>query len=175
MKKDWLWDRNITQREIKNIFSRRDNPRFVELAALLLSRKNSAQEVFKDYIKSADLFISWYKIKRQMRRNSWNDPRIEYWQAIYDTLKKEPRFANLKKDAPQEKFSHICNEVGVKIRKAREGSGLTQGQLAKKLNVSQQVISRIESGRQNVSLETLEGISQRLGLSLQIGLIKPEP
>ena len=53
-------------------------------------------EVFKEYINREDFFICWNRIKKQMRKNSWNDPRIEYWQAIYDTLRKIPEIAELK-------------------------------------------------------------------------------
>ncbi len=170
MKRDWLWDRKIPASEVKKIFSRADNPRFIGLAALLLSRKNSAKEVFKDFIKRKDFVVYWHKIKKEMRKNSWNDPRIEYWQAIYDTLRKDPKSANINKSLPKEPVSKICQEIGEKIRDAREKSNLTQRQLAKKMKVSQQIISRIESGRQNVSLETLESICAALGFSLNIEL-----
>src|SRR3990167_2409894 len=96
MKKDWLWDKNVSENELKEIFADRNNSRFISLAALLLSRKNSAEEVFKEYIKREDFFIRWHSIKRRMRKNSWNNPRIEYWQAIYDTLKKIPEVSKLK-------------------------------------------------------------------------------
>lgn len=170
MQRDWFWDRNISRSEIKKIFSNAENPRFIGLAALLLSRKNSAKEAFADYIKREDFFIYWHKIKSEMRKNSWNDPRIEYWQAIYDTLRKNPKFAKLNKSSSKEPASKICQETGEKIRQARVKSNLTQGQLAERMKVSQQIISRIESGRQNLSLETLESIASALGFSLNIEL-----
>ena len=170
MKRDWLWDRNIPGGTIKKIFSNKDNPRFVDLTALLLSRKNSAKEVFRDFIKPKDFFVCWHKIKRQMRKNSWNDPRIEFWQAIYETLKKDKRFYAIKMPVNNEPVSRLCQEIGEKIRRSRQRSRLTQTQLAKKLKISQQVISYIESGRQNVSLGTLEKICNSLGFSLNIEL-----
>lgn len=165
MKVSWLWDRDISDEEIKKIFSNIEDLQYIPLAALLLSRTNSAQDVFKEYIKQKEFFLLWSRIKRQMRKNSWNDPRIEYWQAIYDTLKKKPEFIELR---PPKEFVEaplpIYREIGTKIREARQRSGLTQQKLAEKLNISQQIISRIESGKQNVSVKTLSRICESLGI-----------
>jgi len=46
--------------------------------------------------------------------------------------------------------------------------GLSQKDFAKKIGVSQQLISRIEQGRENVSLGTLDNISRALGKELRI-------
>lgn len=170
MKKDWLWDKNISETKLKEIFVDINNPRFISLVALLLSRKNSAEEVFKKYIKREDFFIRWHSIKRRMRKNSWNDPRIEYWQAIYDTLKKIPEVAELKQPESEalkiqeEALFALPREIGEKIREARERSALTQKKLAKKLGISQQIISRIESGKHNISLGTLDKVCRGLGI-----------
>lgn len=172
MKRDWLWDKDIPETELKEVFANRDNPRFISLVALLLSRKNSAEEVFKEYIKREDFFIRWHSIKRRMRKNSWNDPRIEYWQAIYDTLKKIPEVAELKQPKSktlkiqEEALFALPREIGEKIRELREKSDLTQKKLADKLGISQQIISRIESGKHNISLGTLEKVCKSLGISL---------
>lgn len=179
MKVSWLWDRDISNEEIKRVFSDVNNPQFIPLAALLLSRSNSAQDVFKEYLQQKEFFLLWLRIKRQMRKNSWNDPRIEYWQAIYDTLKKKPEFIKLR---PANKFAEaplpIHREIGTKIREARKRSGFTQQKLAEKLNISQQIISRIESGKQNVSVKTLSRICENLGIpfdSEKIGFVERSP
>ncbi len=166
MKKDWLWDRNLDEMEIKTVFSDVNHPRFVSYSALLLSRKNSAKEVFKNFIKKEDFFVSWNKIKKQMRRNSWNDPRIEYWQAINDTLKNIPELEELKLKEFEEPVFALGKEIGNKIKEARQKSGLTQIKLAQRLKISQQIISRIESGKQNISLETLNNVCKSLGIVL---------
>jgi len=41
--------------------------------------------------------------------------------------------------------------------------GFSQKELAQKLRISQQIISRIESGRENISLLTLEKVAAALG------------
>ncbi|MFH1856604.1 MAG: helix-turn-helix domain-containing protein [Candidatus Omnitrophota bacterium] len=167
MKRDWLWDKNINEQEVKAVLSNVEGQKFISYAALLLSRNNSAQEVFKDLISKENFFVAWGKIKRQMRKNAWNDPRIEYWQAIYDTLKEEkPELKELKEPRFEESVFSISREIGSKVKFLREEAGLKQKDLAKKLGISQQIISRVESGRQNVSIETLSSICEALGFSL---------
>ena len=53
--------------------------------------------------------------------------------------------------------------VRMEVRKLRKQSKLTQAQLAKKVNMKREFISRIESGEQNVTLETLMRIAQAVG------------
>jgi DNA-binding XRE family transcriptional regulator len=59
------------------------------------------------------------------------------------------------------KFAHL-------LAYAREGMHLTQKQLADKIGVKQQLISRIESGSENLTLETLTKILTSLKLALKI-------
>ncbi|NLT30674.1 MAG: helix-turn-helix domain-containing protein, partial [Propionibacterium sp.] len=54
------------------------------------------------------------------------------------------------------------DRVGNLIRDARKHRGLTQSQLADKLGTSQSAIHRIESGNQNLSLETINRIADAL-------------
>ncbi len=58
------------------------------------------------------------------------------------------------------------NNLGSKIADLRETKGLTQSQLAEKINSTQSAIARIESGRQNISTKMLKKISQALGKNL---------
>lgn len=62
----------------------------------------------------------------------------------------------------------LCREVAQKIKSTRKQKGLTQNELAKKLRISQQLISRIESGKENISLLTLKKIASGLEAKLQI-------
>lgn len=172
METNWLWDKDVTDEQAKAVLADSNHPKFIAYAALLLSRTNSAKDVFRDFITREKFFINWTSIKRQMRKDSWNDPRIDYWQAIYDTLKEEnPELKQLKVSSLESAIlkkseSSISKDVGDKIKVLREQSGLTQKDLAKRLRVSQQIISRIESGRQNVSVETLDSICTALGVKV---------
>jgi UDP-N-acetylglucosamine 1-carboxyvinyltransferase len=53
-------------------------------------------------------------------------------------------------------------KIGRMITKMRQEKGLTQSQLAKELGTSQSAVNRIESGNQNLTLETLARISEVL-------------
>lgn len=170
MKRDWLWDRNISEGQARRILARPKHRRFVNLSALLLARKNVPKEVFGRYIKRLDFCRNWPKIKKQMRRDKWNEPRIEYWQAIYEKLKenynkKGIEILERKKVVTGDKF---CKKIGQQIRGTRKEIGLTQAMLAKKLGVKQQMISRIESGQENTSLITLKKIADKLGLAITL-------
>lgn len=56
--------------------------------------------------------------------------------------------------------------IGMRIADVRETAGLTQNDLAKKLNTTQSAIARLESGRQNVSADMLKKIGRALGKNL---------
>jgi len=58
------------------------------------------------------------------------------------------------------------NAIGKKITDLRETQGLTQAELAEKLNTTQSAVARMESGRQNISTDMLRRISQSLGKNL---------
>jgi DNA-binding XRE family transcriptional regulator len=109
-----------------------------------------------------------------MRKDAWNNPRIEFWQAIYEKLKDKYRKKGIGVSAeitavkPQDEF---CKTIADKIKRIRKQKGLTQGALAKKLKVSQQVISRIETGRENISLLTLKKVVDSLGAELYLDIL----
>lgn len=53
--------------------------------------------------------------------------------------------------------------AAIQIANEREKVGITQADLAKRLNTTQSVISRIESGKQNLTLDMLQRIAEALG------------
>ena len=174
IKQGWLWDMKISEKNAGEILQDYHNPHFLLLASLLFSRKNSPKEVFRHYLKPKNFLQNWKKIKRQMRKNSWNDPRIEFWQAIYENLRdkykknKLPLPKGIIEINPQLEF---CKVVADKIMAVRKKKGLSQKELAKKLKISQQVISRIESGRENISLLTIKKMAEGMGAELHIEII----
>lgn len=54
-------------------------------------------------------------------------------------------------------------KAAMELRKLRKQLHLSQEQLAKKISVKREFISRVESGRHNVTLETLYRIAQATG------------
>ncbi len=164
----WLWDKNLSVNEAKKILKNPDDKRFIKLSATLLSRTNSSKDVFKQYLKPIDFCRNWQKIKRVMRQDDWNNPRIEFWQAIYEKLLEKYKSKKIQINNKKESVvvDELCKNIGEKIKNIRIQNGLTQKQIAKKLNVSQQLISRIENGQENISILTLKNIAKVLNLKV---------
>ena len=57
-------------------------------------------------------------------------------------------------------------KIGVMLKIAREEAGLTQEQLAEKLQTKKTAISRIENHAEDIKLSTLEKFAQALGKKL---------
>lgn len=57
-------------------------------------------------------------------------------------------------------------DIGEKLRAARNGAGLTLGELARRTNLSQSFLSKLERGQASSSIANLIEISDVLGLSL---------
>ena len=62
-------------------------------------------------------------------------------------------------------------ELGKQIKEIRKQEGLTQAQLGEKINMKKEAISRIESGKQNLSLLTLEKIAFALNRKVNENLL----
>ena len=57
-------------------------------------------------------------------------------------------------------------QIAASIQRQRKAKGYTQKELAKKLGVSQAMVSRWENGEENFTVATLARISSSLGLEL---------
>lgn len=165
MRPEWLWDRNISVKEIQNVLKDPEHERFSELAALLLSRNNAPKEIFGQYLDKKIFVQNWARIKRRMRTNAWNDPRIIFWQAVYQKLALEFKREGIPiRPSKQEKIKdNLIQQVAQMVRTRRQAMDLTQSELAEKIGISQQIISRIEKGRDNMRLLTLEKVFRFLG------------
>lgn len=173
MKSNWLWDRKMTDSEARRILKDPSRREFISLAAVLLSRMNEPREVFKDYIKPQEFCRYWPAIKRKMRADKWNEPRIVFWQAVYEKAADKYREQDIvfKKEIPVVRYL-LREGVGKQVTTIRYSQGISQKELAKKLGVSQQLVSRIERGRENVSLSTLSNISRALGRKIRIDFVE---
>ena len=56
--------------------------------------------------------------------------------------------------------------IGHRIADVRETKGITQAELAEKLNTTQSAVARLESGKQNISADMLKKIGKALGKNL---------
>ena len=77
-------------------------------------------------------------------------------------LMKNPKFRKAYEE------SQLEYEIARAVIRARIEKGLTQKQLAEKLNTKQSVISRVESANTTPSLSFLKRLAQALNTSLQV-------
>ena len=170
MRPEWLWDRNISVKEIQKILKNPKGERFAPIAALLLSRNNMPKEIFEQYLDKTIFVRQWARIKRQMRKNTWNDPRIIFWHAVYKKIVSgfKEKGISIRPTRQEEKIDELSREIARKIKMCRQDSGVTQSELAHKIGISQQIISRIEKGRNDMRLLTLEKIARGLGKKVDI-------
>ncbi len=76
--------------------------------------------------------------------------------------KRDPKFAK-NFDSGYEQF-----KIGALLKQAREEAGLTQEELAEKLNTKKSAISRIENHAEDIKLSTLEKFVNALGKKLRL-------
>jgi len=73
-------------------------------------------------------------------------------------------------EATKEKFEldDILYDISMKIFEFRIKNNLTQKQLAEKLGITQSMVSKLESGQYNPTVEQLWKISKKLGWNFKI-------
>ncbi len=59
-------------------------------------------------------------------------------------------------------------KIGVLLKQVRESAGLTQEEVAKKLNTRKSAISRIENHAEDIRLSTLEKFAKALGRRIKV-------
>ena len=167
---NWLWEKKIKEEEVKKILKNPSHPKFLEYSSLLLSRMNDPSVVFKNYIRAEIFYKNWRKIKKYMRKNKWNYARIIFWDAIYEKIREKFKEKGIILKEESEEVDPYLKKIGETIKKVRKEKGLTQKQIAEKLGVSQQFFSRIESGKENITLKYLVKIASLLGEELKISI-----
>jgi DNA-binding XRE family transcriptional regulator len=63
-------------------------------------------------------------------------------------------------------------KIGIALRQAREAAGMTQEEVARRLNTTKSAISRIENHADDIRLSTLNRYAEAVGLNLQIKLAR---
>ncbi len=61
-------------------------------------------------------------------------------------------------------------KIGALLKEARRNAGLTQAQIAAKLNTTKSVISRMENHAKDIRLSTLEKFASALGRKIHVTL-----
>jgi len=62
----------------------------------------------------------------------------------------------------------VKERFGRAVKAARVEKGLSQEELAARIDADQAYVSRIETGRMNVTLETADQIAEALGVGLEM-------
>lgn len=62
-------------------------------------------------------------------------------------------------------------KIGALLRQAREASGLTQEEIAKRLNTKKSAISKIENHSEDIKLSTLEKFASVLGRKVEVSIV----
>lgn len=87
---------------------------------------------------------------------------VLYWEDFEKELFKQPGF----KEAVEE--TRLEYEIARALIKARIEKGLTQAEIAKRMNTKQSVISRVENAKTIPSLSFLKRLAVVLDASLQV-------
>jgi putative transcriptional regulator len=162
MKINWLWDSRIKEPQVRRILNDSKNARFYIYATKLLSRVKDPDVAFS-YI-APEIFVSqWAQIKQRMAQDAWARPQVSRWQQIYARIRHESILQERATESPQV-------QLASQIRMVRKEHGWSQEDMAQRLGVIQQYVSRIESGRENVTMATLQKISQVLGKRVLVRL-----
>lgn len=102
--------------------------------------------------KNGEAFISLSQLKKETVVTPQDE--IEY-RKEYEEFIKENR-------------KEVLEEFGQKMKSAREKAKVTQEELASKLQTTRSVISRIEKGDQNLTVEYVIKIAHALGKNFEI-------
>ena len=164
MSKAWQWDVRRSDEEIRRILKNPKDSNFLHYAALLLARSNVPKEVFGGYLNKEHFCREWQNIKRRMRKDKWDLGRIQFWEEIYRHVKEDLKAKGLvlRRPVSQPAENSLRVRMGRRIKGARRLKKMTQADLAQGSHLTQQFVSRIEQGVENVSLDTLERIQNFL-------------
>lgn len=123
---------------------------------LLYWLKEALREA-KDNTELVELADIFYAHEREiLQRISTNEVAGRYWVGYYH---QKSRMAN----------QSARRKIGALIKEARAEQGLAIRDLAEKSGVDKSQISRIEAGRANVTIDTINSLAVALGLKITIG------
>lgn len=150
----WLWDfPHKSKNEIRAILKRADDPRFDIYAEKLLARTKDPKMAFT--LMDQEVFRQkWPALRKRIRKDAWAKRSVAFWQTIYENLA-----------APSRRL-----DVARQIKKTRIQKGLNQRDAAYKLGVVQQYISKVENGKENLSIDALDRIAKAFHKKLIIKL-----
>ena len=159
MKVNWLWDSRLDENEVRRILKDESHPKFDIYAEKLFSRVGDPKIAFA-IVDKVTFCKKWPSIKKRMRKDQWLKDRVTFWQTIYERVYEKLKEEGIKiRHLQKEKVPPERMKLAQQIKDMRIKLGYTQKDIAKKLGVIQQYVSRIENGRENLSLDTLKRIA----------------
>lgn len=166
MKVNWLWDSHLSEAEVRKIVKDENNPKFNIYAQKLFSRLNDPKVAF-GIIDEITFCRKWPAIKKQMQKDRWLNNRLTFWQTIYERVLERFKRKGIKiRQFQSTAVSPEMEKIAQQIKDVRLNLGYTQKDLAKKLGVIQQYISKIENGHENISIDTLKKVADALDKKL---------
>ncbi len=170
MKINWLWDSSLREGKVKKILKDENHPKFDIYAEKLFSRVSNPKMAF-GIVDKVTFCKKWPSIKKRMRKDRWLRDRIVFWQTIYERILEGLKEQGIKIRQSQEvKISPERMKLAQEIRDIRVRLGYTQRNMARKLGVIQQYISKIENGHENFSVDTLKRIADVFDKRLVVAL-----
>ena len=157
MKINWLWDTTLSEARVKKILHNEKDPRFFIYAEKLFSRVTEPKEAFH-YVSKESFQRKWPVIRKRIEKDTWAKAKSNFWQGVYE---QSESLHNI----PQQRLT-----IAQRIKELRIKKGYTQVEMAKRLGVIQQYVSRLESGHENLTLDTLQKIAQVFSMNLTIQL-----
>ena len=154
MKINWLWDMRVDDEHVREVLKDKNHPKFYIFAEKLFARVKDTELVFQ-YVDKETFYRTWGSIKKRVLKDAWAKPSVDFWQEVYTSTKAGNQRLNL---------AHALKTIRLKKK-------LTQKELADRLGVIQQHVSRVESGQENVTFDTLYKIANALKTRLVIKLI----
>lgn len=166
MKVNWLWDSRITEKEGKKYLADETHPKYDIYAEKLLSRVSDPEYVF-NIIDKKVFCRKWPSLKKRMQRDQWLKTRILFWDTIYRHLIKKFQREGIKiRTASRIRIPVYRKQIANEIKKRRLNLKYRQIDIARKMNVIQQYVSKLEAGSENYSIDTLAQVARALNKKL---------
>lgn len=174
---DWMPD-SLSEASVRSVLDDPGHEQFTVLAAKLLESTEDLDQVTR-FLDRSLLVRHFRRIRSSMGRTGTAGRRLRYWERRLsegDPADDRPRDRDQRElltDARDEEDASAPSssvEVGETIRRLRERKGLTQAELGDRLDVSRQAISKVEQGRENVTVRRLQRIMRALNYRLRFRL-----
>lgn len=96
-----------------------------------------------------------FKLSEKKVKKALKEGKLIAWDELFASYPKK------RQEAIKRRARYL--QAAMELRRLRRKSKLSQKELARKMKVKREFISRIESGKQNITLETLYRIAEATG------------